>query len=88
MFHECGVLRRFRNKIEVLACHAVILKSHTAIKSLLIKPRLLVVLVIERRGLESSKCFVDTCLKQKNDLREIKLCISLSTVLQLEASTY
>ena len=44
-------------------------------------------LVVERRGLESSKCFADTCLKQENDLRKIRLCISLSTVLQLEAST-
>ena len=53
-----------------------------------IKPRLSMALVIERRcGLNSSKCFADTCLKQENDLREIRLCTSLSTLLQLEAST-
>ena len=26
IFHKCGVLRRFRNKIEVLACHAITLR--------------------------------------------------------------
>ena len=39
--------------------------------------------VIERRGLESSKCFVDTYLKQENDLSEISLFVHL-----VEAPTY
>ena len=38
---------------------------------------------IEIRGLESSRCFVDTCLKQENDLSKIKLFVHL-----VEAPTY
>ena len=34
-------------------------------------------LVIERHGLKSSKCFVDTCLKQENDSSKIKLFVHL-----------